>query len=169
MNNNSQHLKKINTDEMLRNLLDEGLMLAKRHKELSLKLKKITKLHFKVCKDLQKKKSKNKKTKRAPSGFAKPTVISNNLCDFLGIKHGVLMARTEVTKRITEYIKSNKLQVTSNKRQFLPDEKLSKILGPLDSNIKDKNGLTDSDKGYTYFNLQKYLSLQFPKKNLIKI
>ena len=74
------------------------------------------------------------------------------------------MARTEVTKRITEYIKSKKLQVTSNKRQFLPDDKLSKILGPLDNNRKDKNGLTDCEKGYTYFNLQKYISPQFIKK-----
>jgi chromatin remodeling complex protein RSC6 len=162
MSKSSENIK-INTYEMLMKLLEEGVELNKRHKELVIKIKKITKLHFKVCKDLEKNKIKNKKTKRAPSGFAKPTVISNNLCDFLGIKHGELMARTEVTKRITSYIRNNKLQVLSNKRQFLPDNKLSKILSPLDSNKKDKNGLTDSQKGYTYFNLQKYLSPQFPK------
>ena len=88
MYTNLQNIKKINTDEMLKKLLDEGILLSKKHKELTLKLKKLTKLHFKVCKDLQNK-NKNKKTKKAASGFAKPTVISNNLCDFLGIKHGL--------------------------------------------------------------------------------
>ena len=29
---------------------------------------------------------------------------------------------------------------------------------------KGKDGKTDAEKGYTYFNLQKYLSDQFPKK-----
>jgi len=73
------------------------------------------------------------------------------------------MARTEVTKRVTKYIKEAKLQVPANRRRFVPDSKLASILGKLDNTSKGKDGKTDSEKGYTYFNLQKYLSPQFIK------
>ena len=132
-----------------------------------------THYHNKHCKELRKNASKSRKRvkdpnkpKRAPSGFAKPTTITNTLCDFLGVEHGTKMARTEVTKKVTAYIKEANLQVQTNKRQFVPDKKLGSILGPLDGVKKDKNGKTDVEKGYTYFNLQKYLSAQFPKKTV---
>ena len=89
--------------------------------------------------------------KRSPSGFAKPALISNQLCDFLGQPNGTEMARTEVTKHLTAYIKSNNLQDNANKRRINPDAKLSKLLnvGPNDE--------------VTYFNLQKYMKVHFPK------
>lgn len=89
--------------------------------------------------------------KRSPSGFAKPALISNELCDFLGQPNGTEMARTEVTKHLTAYIKSNNLQDNTNKRRINPDAKLSKLLnvGPNDE--------------VTYFNLQKYMKVHFPK------
>ena len=61
------------------------------------------------------------------------------------------MARTEVTKHLTAYIKSNNLQDNANKRRINPDAKLSKLLnvGPNDE--------------VTYFNLQKYMKVHFPK------
>ena len=61
------------------------------------------------------------------------------------------MARTEVTKLITQYIKEFGLQNPSNKRHILPDEKLKAILN-----------VTDADE-VTYFNLQKYMKHHFPK------
>lgn len=45
------------------------------------------------------------------------------------------MARTEVLKKVWDYIKENKLQDTENKRLIKPDEKLAKVFGssePLD-------------------------------------
>lgn len=39
------------------------------------------------------------------------------------------MARTEVTKKLWAYIKSNKCQDTKNKRNINPDEKLAKVFG----------------------------------------
>ena len=156
------------TNILLADLISEGDNLNKKHKTLLTTLKRLIKLHNKECKDTLKNAQKNKKkisgnVKRTPSGFAKPTKISDALCDFLGIKHGELMARTEVTKRVTKYIREENLQVETNKRQFKPDGKLSLVLGPLDSTKKDKHGVADTDKGYTYFNLQRYLSPQFPK------
>lgn len=89
--------------------------------------------------------------KRQPSGFAKPALISNALCNFLGKPEGTEMARTEVTKYLTQYIKNNELQDQENRRKIVPDAKLKKLL-----NVKDSDEVT-------YFNLQKYMKVHFPK------
>jgi chromatin remodeling complex protein RSC6 len=89
--------------------------------------------------------------KRAPSGFAKPALISKELCSFLGVETGTEMARTEVTKHLTTYIKEHNLQDQANKRKILPDSKLQKLLN-----------VTPSDE-VTYFNLQKFMKVHFPK------
>lgn len=96
-------------------------------------------------------KRKNKQSTRAPSGFVKPTKISDQLADFLGKSHGVLLARTEVTREINSYIRANKLQDPTNGRKINPDDKLKKLLS-----------LTPSDE-LTYFNLQKFMSQHFKK------
>ena len=65
---------------------------------------------------------------RPQSGFSKPTKISDALCEFFGIARGSELARTEVTKRITAYVKANKLQDPSDKRKINPDAKLKSVL-----------------------------------------
>ena len=105
---------------------------------------------LKVLDKLNAKKNKNKGN-RAPSGFVKPTKITNELADFLGKEHGTLMARTDVTKQMTAYIRKNNLQDKANGRIILPDAKLQKLLK-----------ITKSDS-LTYFNLQKYMSPHFEK------
>lgn len=89
--------------------------------------------------------------KRTPSGFAKPALISDELCSFLGKPSGTEMARTEVTKHITSYIKENNLQNAANKREIAPDAALKTLL-----NIGKGDTLT-------FFNLQKYMKVHFPK------
>ena len=83
------------------------------------------------------------------------------MCDL--VRPGTLVSRTDITKCITQHIKKNNLQDPDNRRRFHPDKKLKSILSPLDKVTKGKDGLTDSEKGYTYFNLQKYISSQFIK------
>ena len=107
-------------------------------------------------KDTSKRNKRNKsadpnRPKRQPSGFAKPALISNALCSFLGKPEGTEMARTEVTKYLTQYIKNNELQDQENRRKIVPDAKLKKLLN-----------VNDSDE-VTYFNLQKYMKVHFPK------
>jgi len=102
-------------------------------------------------KNRKKKKSNEDKPKRTPSGFAKPALISDDLCDFLNVDKGTEMARTEVTKHLTQYIKAHALQDQENKRRILVDNKLGKLLG-----------VTSTDE-VTYFNLQKYMKIHFPK------
>ena len=96
------------------------------------------------------KRNRNKGS-RAPSGFAKPALISDELCSFLGKPPQTEMARTEVTKHLTTYIKEHQLQDQANKRKILPDAKLKKLL-----NLKASDEVT-------YFNLQKYMKVHFPK------
>ena len=88
---------------------------------------------------------------RNPSGFVKPTPISDALASFLGKKPGDQMARTEVTREINQYIRAHNLQDPQNGRKINPDAKLRKLL-----NV-EKNG------ELTYFNLQRYMSPHFIK------
>jgi chromatin remodeling complex protein RSC6 len=97
-------------------------------------------------------KRKRKSGNRAPSGFVKPTRISDELAEFLGKTVGTEMARTVVSKEINSYIRANKLQDPANGRKINPDLKLSKLL-------KINKG-----EELTYFNLQKYMKHHFIKQ-----
>jgi chromatin remodeling complex protein RSC6 len=65
---------------------------------------------------------------RQPSGFVRPTLISDELADFLGVDHGSMMARTTVSGLINAYIRSNSLQDKDNGRIIVPDDKLKSLL-----------------------------------------
>ena len=97
--------------------------------------------------------NKRRKTNanRAPSGFVKPTLISNELAAFLGRPEGSVLARTEVTREVNAYIRTQKLQDKDNGRKINPDAKLLKLL-------KLKKG-----EELTYFNLQKFMAVHFAK------
>jgi hypothetical protein len=99
--------------------------------------------------------NKRRKTNvnRAPSGFVKPTLISNELAAFLGKPEGSVLARTEVTREVNAYIRTQKLQDKDNGRKINPDAKLLKLL-------KLKKG-----EELTYFNLQKYMAAHFAKSS----
>lgn len=66
------------------------------------------------------------KTKEKASKFMQPMQISDELAAVVG--RGPL-PRTEVTKKLWAYIKSNKCQDTKNKRNINPDDKLAKVFG----------------------------------------
>jgi chromatin remodeling complex protein RSC6 len=97
------------------------------------------------------KKNKNKGN-RKPSGFAVPSTISNELCEFMGKPTGTKVARTEVTQYIIDYIKDKGLQKDGNRKFIDPDTKLSNLL-----NVKDGDEIT-------YFNIQRYMNKHFIKQ-----
>ena len=115
------------------------------------KLQKNMTQHMKETSKHKKRKTTNSGKPRAPSGFAKPTLISEEMCSFLGKPEGTEMARTEVTKHLNTYIKAHNLQDQDNKRKIIPDNALQKLL-----NVSLEDELT-------YFNLQKYMKVHFPK------
>jgi chromatin remodeling complex protein RSC6 len=101
-------------------------------------------------------KSKNKGNKK-PSGFANPTKVTKELCEFMNKQEGTQIARTEVTRALISYIKSNNLQNKANKKIILPDEKLKFLLG------------INQEQELTYFNLQKYMNKHFISETVSSI
>ena len=119
------------------------------------------------------------KKEREPSGFAKKSKIKRELVEFLknpeifAITNEIvteeeakdeskfqkldddnMINRPSTTKIINRYVKDKGLQNVTNKQFFIPDDKLKKILSPLET-LDKKNG------GYRYFNLQKYIKHLF--------
>ena len=64
--------------------------------------------------------------KEANSKFMKPMNISKELAEVIGKGP---MPRTEVTKKLWDYIKKHKRQDPENKRNIVPDERLAKVFG----------------------------------------
>lgn len=118
-------------------------------------LKNLEKAVARELKLAQKSSSKRRKVSsgnRAPSGFVKPTRISDELATFLGKSAGVEMARTSVSKEINAYIREKGLQDPANGRKINPDASLTKLL-----NLQQTDELT-------YFNLQRYMKHHFIKE-----
>jgi upstream activation factor subunit UAF30 len=72
------------------------------------------------------KKTPAAKNAGAVTGFNKPLTPSADLAAIIGSD---AMPRTEVTKKIWEYIKANSLQDNANKRNINADAKLKPIFG----------------------------------------
>jgi len=114
-------------------------------------LEKIVQKEIKNCKKvIQQKKNKGK---RQPSGFAKPTKVTKELCEFMNKSEGSEIARTEVTRALISYIKEKKLDNGVNGKFIKPDNTLKNLLG-----IEDGEELT-------YFTMQKYMNKHFMSKN----
>jgi len=121
-------------------------------KTLHTNLKVLQKEVLKERKELKKKEQKHKKKsgkKKVPSGFAKPSLISNELSSFLNLPDDSQLARTDVTSKVIAYIKEKDLQNPENKKQILLDEPLTKLLQPADEDV------------ITFFNLQTHLKKHF--------
>lgn len=118
-------------------------------------LKLAVKTNTKEQKVIQKSQSKKKKgtgSGNTKSGFTMPAPITAELADFLGVPSTSELSRTDVSKLIHNYIKTNGLKDAENGRNINADAKLTKLLG-----------LGKEDK-LSYFNLQKYIKTHFIKK-----
>jgi chromatin remodeling complex protein RSC6 len=112
-------------------------------------LEKNVKKEMKVLKkDINKNKNKGN---RKPSGFAKPSKVTKELCDFMNKSEGTEIARTDVTRALVAYIKENKLENVNNSKIITPDQKLKFLLG------------IEEEQEVTYFNIQKFMNKHFVK------
>jgi len=121
---------------------------------------KVRDLERNVTKDMKqmdKKINKNKfKGNKNPSGFAKPSKISEPLCKFMELPNGSEVARTEVTQYLINYIEKENLQNPDNKKIIVPNEELQSLLG------------SNPDDEISYFNIQKYMNKHFQKDEKLK-
>jgi Sec-independent protein translocase protein TatA len=139
-------------ESRLDGLLKHLTSVMKIIKELNNEVKDVKKELTRELKKRDKsKKKKRSSSNRPPSGFAKPTQLSPELCVFMNIEKDSLKARTEVTKFFCEYFKEHDLQDPAYRRNIIPNAALKKILK-----------LTNEDQ-VSYFNLQKYLKIHYPK------
>lgn len=90
-------------------------------------------------------KRKEKRQKGGNSGFLAPLPLSDALVKFLGTGESSL-SRSEVVKRIWQYIKQNNLQDPSDKRRIISDEKLRELF-----DVDSFNGFTVSKLLTTHF------------------
>ncbi len=89
--------------------------------------------------------------RRANNAFLKRRPLSPELCTFLGIAAGSQRSQVEVTKQVSQYVKSHGCFDPANKRRIIPDGALSKLL-----KVTDKDAVT-------YLNLQSFLKVHFLK------
>lgn len=72
------------------------------------------------------KKAAKKSARKPNAAFMAPLTVSPTLAEVIGNKP---MPRTEIVKRIWDYIKKNDLQDKKNRRMINADEKLKPIFG----------------------------------------
>lgn len=130
----------------LAELIEAITNMDKEFKAIKTLVKLVIKENDKKEKILKKERDRKEKARLSPSGFAKPTDISTEMCDFLEIAHGTLMSRTEVTKNINTYVSKNNLKDPVNGRIIRPDAALKKLL-----RVKDGDEVT-------FFHMQRLLN-----------
>lgn len=89
--------------------------------------------------------------RRSKNAFLKPRGLSTELCSFMSLPAGSQRSQTEVTKFVSNYVKTHSCFDPANKRHIIPDGVLSRLLR-----------VTDKDT-VTYLNLQSFLKVHFLK------
>ena len=89
--------------------------------------------------------------RRANNAFLVQKPLTDELSAFMGLKSGEKRSQTEVTKFISDYVKTHKCFDPNFKRRILPNAALAKLL-----KVDDKTEVT-------YLNLQKFLKVHFVK------
>ena len=89
--------------------------------------------------------------RRANNAFLKMRPISDELCSFMGLPAKSQKSQTDVTKFVSNYVKTHNCFDPNFKRRILPDAKLAKLL-------RAKDG-----QEVTYLNLQSFLKVHFLK------
>lgn len=91
-------------------------------------------------------------SERKPKGIAWPGPLSSELAAFLKVEPDTQLARTQVIKRLAEYIRTQNLQNPQDKRLIVPDKALQQLLR-FPENFNEP---------ISYFNLQRLLKHHFP-------
>ena len=104
-------------EQQFKNVHDELSDLSKRTRDVQ--------DNFKLLQKTWKNAEKTAKTKKKK--VQSKHTLSPGLEKFLKVSHGTQMTKADVMKAVSEYIKTNNLQLEDNKRKFMPNSKLAKI------------------------------------------
>ncbi len=129
------------------NDLQKSLQLIKQ--QTKKEIKQIEKNEAQKYKELQMQ-AKERKKRVVHSGIAKPLQLGKELCIFLNVEPNTCMSRTEVTKLLFAYIKTNSLYSKEHKR-IIPDKKLKQLMGDFD----------DDAIILTHFTIQKIMNKHY--------
>lgn len=131
-------------------------------REVKLLGKRLQQAHTKEVKQLQSaiKSGRRRRTApkdpngpdKKPKGIAWPGPLSTELAAFLKVEPETLLARTQVIKRLADYIRTQNLQNPKDKRLIVPDKALQQLL----------KFPEDFNEPISYFNLQRLLKHHFP-------
>lgn len=148
-------------DPMVRQLTTMAELLdtlAKTSKSLTLEMKALTKdvNKLRVSKSSGKKQKRvvNPDTPRKLGALEKPVQITEELAEFLGLTKGEMYSRQQVTQGVNRFVKENDLQNPENRRYILLES---------EQGLKLKALLRDPDQPLTFFNIQRYLKVHYPK------
>ena len=132
--------------------------LAKTSKSLTLEMKALTKdvnkLRVSKAGGKKQKRVVNPDTPRKLGALEKPVPISEELAEFLGLTKGEMYSRQQVTQGVNKFVKDNDLQNPENRRYILLES---------EAGLKLKSLLRDPDQPLTFFNIQRYLKVHYPK------
>ena len=106
-------------EQQFKNLFDELTNISKKTKDLQ----DTVKILQKTCRSAEKQAKIQKKKTPIPLN------LSNDLEKFLGVSKGTKLTKAEVMKGVSEYIKTNNLQIEENRRKFKPNKQLHKVFG----------------------------------------
>lgn len=134
----------VNFKDLMLNLNEQINLQYSNIRLLKNQMKELQKLHKTELKNAIKNTKKNRK-KNLKSGFNKPLPVPEKLQNFFSLEEGMLLARTEVTKRIYAYIKENNLQDPNDKRTINPNDEL-----------KDLFSLEDGQE-VSFYNIQTFI------------
>jgi chromatin remodeling complex protein RSC6 len=132
--------------------------LAKTSKSLTAEMKALTKdvnkLRVSKASGKKQKRVVNPDTPRKLGALEKPVPISEELTEFLGLTKGEMYSRQQITQSVNKFVKDNDLQNPENRRYILLES---------EAGLKLKSLLRDPDQPLTFFNIQRYLKVHYPK------
>jgi len=91
---------------------------------------------------------------RKLGALEKPVPITEELAVFLELTKGEMYSRQVITQTINKYVKAHDLQNPENRRYILLES---------EAGLKLKALLRDPDQPLTFFNIQRYLKVHYPK------
>ena len=132
--------------------------LAKTSKSLTVEMKALTKdvnkLRVSKAGGKKQKRVVNPDTPRKLGALEKPVPISEELAEFLGLTKGEMYSRQQITQGVNKFVKDNDLQNPENRRYILLES---------EAGLKLKALLREPDQPLTFFNIQRYLKVHYPK------